>query len=263
MSPPPDNAGVATPHNTAPAHTQVWPGIREWSQGRGRTASSDTAWRLFLRRPGGVAGVIGLTLLIGIAVFSGLFWPGDPLATVAEPLLWPGQNAQYPLGTDSLGRDMAAMVAHGARTSLSVGVFAAAVGLSVGILLGSLSGYFGGWIDSIITRVTELFQSTPMFLLIVVAVALFQPSPVVISLAIGLTTWEQISRLIRAEFRQQLNSDFVTAARSSGIGTVGIITREILPNVLPSIIVMASLRWLRLSSWSRVWRFWVWVTPPP
>lgn len=217
-----------------------WPGVREWL--RPRPVQSGTAWQIFWRKPGAIAGVAILLALVATALLAGVLFPGDPQSTVTTPMLWPGQDPAYPLGSDSLGRDVAAAVAHGARTSLSVGVTAATVGVAIGILLGSLSGYFGGWVDAIITRITELFQTTPMFLLIVVLVALLQPNPLVISLAIGLTTWEQITRLIRAEFRQHLNSDFVLAARSSGFGTLRIITCEILPNVIPSIVVMISFK---------------------
>ena len=112
----------------------------------------------------------------------------------------------------------------------------------VGILLGSLAGYFGGWVDLVLLRLIEMFQATPMFLLIVVIVALFQPTEMVIALAIGCTTWETIARLVRAEFRQLLHSDFVLAARALGISDARIIWSEILPNVLPSVVVMISFR---------------------
>jgi len=227
-----------------PTTTGDWPGVREWLRKSAgiRPPHTGSAWQIFLRHPGGVAGLVILVGLIALAVFANILYPGDPLNSVADPLLWPGQNPAYPLGTDSLGRDVASAIVHGARTSLGVGVTAATVGIGVGVLLGSLAGYFGGWIDAVIMRVTELFQTTPMFLLVVVLVALMQPTATVIALAIGFTTWETITRLIRAEFRQLLQSDFVVAARSSGFSTFRIITREILPNVIPSVIVMISFK---------------------
>ncbi len=220
-----------------------WPGVREWLRRAApgnRPADAGRAWQIFLRKPGGVIGLLILVALVVLAVTASWIYPGDPLASVAQPMLWPGQSPAYPLGTDSLGRDLASAVVHGASTSLRVGGTAAFVGVSIGIILGSLSGYFGGFVDALITRITELFQTTPTFLLVVVLVALLQPNATVISLAIGLTTWQSISRLVRAEFRQLLQSDFVTAARSSGFGTFRIIVREILPNVVPSIVVMIS-----------------------
>lgn len=220
-----------------------WPGVREWLRRAtpgNRPVDAGRAWQVFLRKPSGVIGLGLLLLLAAIGVAAPWLFPGDPQSTVAEPMLWPGQNPAFPLGTDSLGRNLAAAVAYGARTSLTVGATAAFVGVTTGIVLGSLAGYFGGVVDGLITRVTELFQTTPTFLLVVVLVALLQPNATVISLAIGFTTWESISRLIRAEFRQLLQSDFVTAARSSGFGTFRLIVHEILPNVLPSVVVMIS-----------------------
>ncbi|MEM9965458.1 MAG: ABC transporter permease [Asticcacaulis sp.] len=237
---------TTVPSGVTPEGFREWPGVREWlrrKQFSGRTgAQPDTVWRNLLRKPGAVFGLAILVFLAFIAVFASVLYPGDPMNSVAQPLLSPGENAAYPLGTDSLGRDVAAAVVHGARTSLSVGVVASVIGLFVGIVLGALAGYFGGFIDLLLMRITELFQTTPMFLLIVVLVALFQPTAAMISVAIGLTTWETIARLVRAEFRQLLQSDFVVAARASGFGSFRIIVREILPNVMPSLIVMISFK---------------------
>ena len=245
---------LASPSNFAPPDPAApktggreWPGIREWLNrpigSRGLTHGGRLgALRLFFSKPGGLIGFVLLAAIVAVALCANWIYPGDPLDTVAEPFLWPGQNLAYPLGTDSLGRNVAAAVVHGSRTSLTVGFTAATVGLAVGVFLGSIAGYFGGWVDGAVMRVTELFQTTPMFLFIVVLVALLQPTAGMISLAIGLTTWEQLARLVRAEVRQLLQSDFVLAARSTGFGSAHIIVREILPNVLPSIVVMVSFK---------------------
>lgn len=225
--------------------TPAWPGVKAWLQAQsapGRRGAEPGAWRLLLRRPAGVIGLVALALPVSGALLAGWIYPGDPLHTVAAPLLLPGQDLAYPLGTDSIGRDVAAMLLHGAYTSLSVGLLATVIGLVIGTVFGSLAGYFGGWIDAVLMRVTELFQATPMFLFIVALVALLQPSATMIALAIGLTSWESLARLVRAEFRQMLQSDFVVAARSFGFGRWWIIVREILPNVMPSIIVMISFK---------------------
>ncbi|MFT4089538.1 MAG: ABC transporter permease [Asticcacaulis sp.] len=235
-------------HSLSPATQgfREWPGVREWLRRKNLQAPvggrTDTVWRNLLRKPGAAIGLGILISLSLIALFAPLLYPGDPMSSVAQPLLPPGADPAYPLGTDSLGRDVAAAVVHGARTSLSVGVVASVIGLFVGIVLGALAGYFGGIVDLVLMRITELFQTTPMFLLIVVLVALFQPTAAMIAIAIGLTTWETIARLVRAEFRQLLQSDFVVAARASGFSNLRIITREILPNVLPSLIVMISFK---------------------
>lgn len=221
-----------------------WPGIKAWRSAqtaRGGGSRSE-ALRRFLREPGGVIGAVLLTALLLTALLAGVVYPGDPLQSVAPPLLAPGQSLAFPLGADSLGRDLAAELAHGARTSLVVGGGAAAVGLLMGVVLGSIAGYFGGWVEAAVSRATEVFQATPMFLLVVVIVALLGAHATVITFAISLTSWQTIARLVRAEFRQQLQSDFVVAARAFGHSSAWIIVREILPNVLPSIIVMASFK---------------------
>ncbi|MGJ5202833.1 ABC transporter permease [Bradyrhizobium sp. HKCCYLR20261] len=194
-----------------------------------------------LRNPSVAAGGGLLSLIILAAVLAPWLYPGDPLSMVARPLLWPGQNAAFPFGTDSLGRDVAAGLFHGARVSLLIGVVATSIGVSVGILVGATAGYRGGWIDDVLVRVIELFQTVPSFILLVVLVAIAQPSILTVTWAIGLVTWPTIARLVRAEFRVLREKDFVMAARSLGFGHGRIVIREILPNALPAIIVTASV----------------------
>lgn len=223
----------------------VWPGVREWLQREAHAAASGReagTFRQVLRKPGGAIGLVALAIPVAGALLAGVAYPGDPLSAVGVPLLHPGADPNHILGTDSIGRDVMSMLMHGAFTSLSVGLFATAISLAIGIVFGALAGYFGGWIDQALMRVTELFQATPMFLFIVALVALLQPSAFMISLAIGLTSWETLARLVRAEFRQLLQSDFVLAARSLGFGRWRIIVREILPNVAPSIIAIISFK---------------------
>jgi len=197
--------------------------------------------RSFVSRPLAVAGFTVLVLIVAAALAAPYLFPGDPLDSVAQPLLWPGQDVHYPLGTDALGRDVAAEIAHGARASLTTGFAAGLIGVLLGTLLGALAGYFGGWTDDVLSRVTELFQVTPAFLLMIVIVALGSPSSQLISLAIGLTSWPTVARLVRAEFRTLKERDFVLAARSLGFSNTRIIVREILPNALPPIIVTATV----------------------
>ena len=183
-------------------------------------------------------------MLLGVATLALLapwLFPGDPLDMVGPPLLWPGQNAEFPLGTDSLGRNVMACLAHGARVSLAVGVVAAAFSLTVGLVVGALAGYFGGLTDDVLVRLTELFQTIPSFLLVVVVVAIGQPTVPVIVFAIGLASWPTIARLVRAEFRTLREADFVLAARSEGFSHLRIIAQEMLPNALPPVIVTTSV----------------------
>jgi len=176
-----------------------------------------------------------------LAVLAPHLYPGDPLDMVGAPFEWPGSDPQFWLGTDSLGRDVAAGIAHGTRVSLLIGAASAGLGLVIGTLVGAVGGYFGGFTDDVLVRLTELFQTVPSFLLVIVIVAIGRPNVVVIALAIGIASWPTVARIVRAEFRRLRRSDFVLAARSAGFSDTRIIFGEILPNALPPVIVTASV----------------------
>lgn len=199
------------------------------------------AVRALLRNPSALLGALVLVLIAMAALLSGLLFPGDPLDMVARPLLPPLQDPAFWLGSDSLGRNVAAGLAHGARVSLLVGVVAAVLSLLIGVLVGAIGGYFGGVVDDLLVRLTELVQTIPSFLLVIVIVAIGQPKVAVIVTAIGLASWPMIARLVRAEFRSLRESEFVQAARSQGFSDTRIIFQEILPNALPPVIVSVSV----------------------
>ena len=194
-----------------------------------------------LRNPSFLAGLGILLVVAGAALFAPVLYPDNPQDMVAEPTLWPGEDPLYPLGTDSLGRDMAAELVHGARVSLLVGITAAGIGLLIGTVVGALGGYFGGWLDIVLGRLTELVQTIPSFLLVIVLVAIGRPSVRTIALAIGLAAWPLVARLVRAQFRALRGAEFVMAARSLGYGPARLILGEILPNALPPVIVATSV----------------------
>ncbi len=207
-------------------------------------AAPSTRWRAlraFVRNPPAVAATLFLLLVAAIALAAPLIYPDDPLSMVARPFLWPGQNPKFPLGSDSLGRDVAAGLVWGARISLVIGIAAMALGVTVGIVVGATAGYYGGRIDDGLVRLVEIFQTTPSFLMLVVLVAIAEPRVESITVAIALVTWPTIARLVRAEFRSLREKDFVTAARGLGYGHARIIFIEILPNALPPIIVTSSV----------------------
>jgi peptide/nickel transport system permease protein len=188
-----------------------------------------------------MAGLLFLVAAGFVAIFASAIYPDDPLGMVARPFLWPGQNSAYPLGTDSLGRDVAAGLVHGSRVSLLVGISATVIGLTIGLVVGAAAGYFGGYVDNVLVRLIEIFQTMPSFILLVVLVAIAEPSVTTVTVAIGIVTWPTVARLVRAEFRSLREKDFVLAARGLGYGHVRIIVREILPSALPPIIVTASV----------------------
>lgn len=204
------------------------------------------AWRAstlgrFLANPAALAGLVLLAVIAAAALGAPWLFPHDPLDMVGTPLVWPGQDPAFPLGTDTMGRDVAAGLAHGARVSLLVGLAAAALSLTIGVSVGAAAGYFGGWADRVLVRLTELFQTIPSFLLVIVIVAIAQPSVGMIALAIGVSSWPVVARLVRAEFRSLVHAEFVQAARAQGYGHLRIVLAEILPNALPPIIVTTSV----------------------
>lgn len=205
------------------------------------SGSDNRALRAFLRNPAGVGALFFLLLVAGLSLAAPYLYPEDPLSMVARPFLWPGQNADYPLGTDSLGRDVAAGLVWGSRVSLLVGFTAMALGVSVGLAVGAVAGYFGGRVDDVLQRLVVVFQTVPSFVLLVVTVAIAQPRVGTVIAAIAIVTWPTVARLVRAEFRSLREKDFVVAARAIGASPTRIILREILPNALPPIIVTSSV----------------------
>ena len=197
--------------------------------------------RAFLHNPNALFGLVFLSIMIVVAVLAPILFPGDPLGMVAKPFLWPGQDAAYPLGSDSMGRDVLAGIFHGSRISLFVGLAATALGLTVGVLVGATAGYFGGWVDDVLMRVVEIFQTLPNFVLLVVLVAILQPSALTVTVAIAIVSWPMVARLTRAEFRAIREKDYVMAARSLGFRDARIIFKEVLPNALPPLIVTSSV----------------------
>lgn len=229
--------GTAAPPVAAPAEAAAAPA----PAAVGPTRPRHRRLRAALRNPAFVGGMLILSVVIAVALLADRLYPTDPMDMVGIPLAWPGQDPDYPLGTDSLGRDVAAGLAHGARASLLVGVAAAAIGLAIGTLVGAVGGFFGGRTDALLLRLVELFQTVPTFLLVIVIVAIGEPSIGIIALAIGLASWPTVARLVRAQFRSLRQSDYVMAARSLGYGNARIIWQEILPNALPPIVVAASV----------------------
>ncbi|MDN3712696.1 ABC transporter permease [Paracoccus cavernae] len=198
-------------------------------------------WRRFSRNRAAVLGLILFIAVVVMAILAGVIAPGDPLRRVGDPLTWPMVDPNAPLGTDQLGRDILAGIMHGARISLMIGVVATLISITIGVLIGAVAGYFGGWIDDILMRVTEAFQTIPNFVLLLALVAIFGSTIENIVIAIGVVSWTAPARMVRAEFLTLRQREFVDAARNLGVGTGSIIFREILPNALPPVVVFASV----------------------
>jgi peptide/nickel transport system permease protein len=198
-------------------------------------------WRNYSRNPAAVTGLVLLLLVVGMALSAGLVFPKDPLDLAGRPLQWPLANPRFWLGTDSSGRDIGAVIFHGARVSLLISLVATVVAITIGIVIGALSGYYGGWVDDALMRVTEACQTLPNFLLLLVLVAVFGSNITTVTLAIGVVSWPPSARLTRAEFLSLRHREFVQAGRALGMGDIRLIFREILPNALPPVIVYASV----------------------
>ena len=187
--------------------------------------------------------VTGLVILIGIAVmgFIGpLFYPTDPFDMVWMPFSPPGADG-FLLGTDYLGRDILSQIINGARVSIAIGFSAALVSCFIGVGIGSFAGFYGGWVEETLMRITEFFQVLPTLLFAMVIVALFGSSVLSITLAIGAVSWASVARITRSEFLRIKELDFVLASRSSGSNSMALIFRVILPNAAAPIIVQSAL----------------------
>lgn len=198
-------------------------------------------WRRFRRNKGAIVGLVVLTIVLCLALFAPFIDSGDPWAMVQRPFLPPFELAQSLFGTDTLGRDIGTGLVYGARVSLMIGFVSTVAALLLGVTLGAVSGYYGGWVDAALMRFTELFQTVPSFALAIVLVAIFQPSVGSIVAAIAIVSWPPVARLVRGEFLTLRQRDFVEAARLDGQSDLRIIFVELLPNAASSIVVMASL----------------------
>lgn len=199
------------------------------------------AWVMFIRNKPALLGMAILLTIIAMTLYGSFFYGGDPYDIVWAPHEPPGVTPEFPLGTDYLGRDLIAGLLTGGGPTLAVGGAAAALTMVIGVLMGALSGYFGGWVDNVLMRLTEFFQVMPALLFAMVLVTLFTPSLTMIAIAIGVVSWPQTARLTRAEFLKIKNLEYVTAARAIGAKNNRIIWRVILPNALPPLIVSATL----------------------
>ncbi len=196
--------------------------------------------RTFLRNRGAAVGLVLLALVGVLAAVAPMAFPFSPWDMQGAPFSPPGEDG-FLLGSDSLGRDVAAGIAHGAHVSLLVGAVSTVVALLFGVTLGALAGYAGGWVDDAVMRFTELFQTVPGFVLAVVIVAIFTPSLFSIVFAIAVVSWPPVARVVRAEFMSLRAREFVQAAEVLGRSRLSIVAQDILPNALGPIVVLASL----------------------
>ena len=199
------------------------------------------ALRMFLRNKAAAVGLVIFSLIVLVTIFGPGLYGTSANKMVSRPFLGPGSELAPPLGTDYLGRDILAGIIGGGRATLIVAAVAAAMTMTIGIVVGSLAGYFGGWIDALLMRFTEVFQVMPGLLFSMVVIFLLGPGTRNETLAIGLTLWPLAARLARAEFLRLREMEYVKAARAIGCGDLRIMFRTILPNAMPPLLVSATL----------------------
>ena len=202
------------------------------------------AFHRILRNPGAIVGFVMVTLLVFIAIFAPLVAPYDPieqnLALVANGCC-PGPSREHLLGVDDLGRDELSRLIYGARYSLLIGVVAVSVGLSAGLLLGAIAGYFRRT-DGLIMRVMDIMLAIPGFLMAIGIVALFgQGGLLQVMIAIGVVNIPIFTRLMRGSIIAQRDNDYVLAARAVGVPNRKILASHIVPNAISPVIVAATL----------------------
>ncbi len=219
---------------------------RASAAGELRDRSGDSQWaiatRQFRRNTLAMAGLVTVLLLYLVALLAPLIAPFDPIAQgdlVRDSYMTPG--ASHWLGTDQFARDMLSRIIYGARISLSIGFIAVAIAIVLGSLLGAVAGYIGGGLDSLLMRFTDMVMAFPRLVLLIMIIALFEPSITVIILVLGLTQWPGTARLVRGEVLSLREQEYVQAARALGFGRSRIILRHLIPNVLAPVIVAATL----------------------
>ncbi|BAS27353.1 ABC transporter permease [Limnochorda pilosa] len=211
---------------------------------KGKSLGSDARRRFFRNR----LAVLGLVITVGlilVAVFAPYVAPYDPMEQLAwqDPALsLAAPSWAHPFGTDLYGRDLFSRVIFGTRISLAIAVMAAVVTTAIGITLGSLAGYFRGWVDSLITWLINVVWSFPFLLFVLAIITIFpEASLTIVFIAIGVVSWPDIARMTRGQFLAARENEYVEAARAVGAGDFLIIFRHILPNILAPMLVQATL----------------------
>jgi peptide/nickel transport system permease protein len=199
------------------------------------------AWRRFRRHRLALIGATVLGLVVGVCVIAPLLVPESAANRVDPTLFRAPPSPAHPFGSDDVGRDILWRTIYGGRISLAIGALSIALAMSIGVVLGSVAGYYGRWTDSLIMRLTDAMLSMPSLLLLIVLTRILGASVSTIILVIGLLNWMQVTRIVRANVLSLKEQDFVLAARALGVTDRAIIFRHVLPNTLAPVVVAATL----------------------
>lgn len=199
------------------------------------------AWQRFSANRMSLIGLIAILLLVLMAIFAPLIAPYDPIEDIFRGTRGEGPSWEHPFGYDHLGRDLLSRVIFGSRVALLVGLVATGISVLMGIVIGAIAGYFGGWVDTLLSRLIDTLMAFPIIALLVVLAAVLGPSLVTTIVVIGFTGWARFARVVRADVMSLKQRDFIIAARAVGVRDWRIIWRHLLPNVMGPVIVLASL----------------------
>ncbi|MBA2667529.1 MAG: ABC transporter permease [Trueperaceae bacterium] len=189
-----------------------------------------------------LAGLVVVLLLFLMAIFAAQIAPHHPNNDIFRGMRGVGPSVEHPMGFDHLSRDLLSRVIYGTRTALIVGLLSSIISVVIGIIVGALAGYFGGWIDEVLSLLIDALMAFPLIALLIVLAAVLGPSLTTTVVVIGATVWARYARVVRAEVMSLRERDFVTAARALGALDWRIIWKHVVPNVLTSVIVLASLQ---------------------
>jgi peptide/nickel transport system permease protein len=199
-------------------------------------------WRRFLRHRLAVAGGCLVVVLLLMALAADFITPHNPLALeTSRRFISPFTNPTFVLGTDEMGRDLLSRLMYGGRISLVVGVAAMFATVVTGLVVGLISGFYGGLVDNLLMRFTDTLLSFPQVFLLLVLAAFITPTVMSIALIIGLTSWMEVARIIRAQIKYIKEQDFVVAAFALGASSKRIMFKELLPNAIAPVLVSATL----------------------
>jgi peptide/nickel transport system permease protein len=222
--------------------------LRDWlsdqnpkSRLQARAAQTWLAWLRFRRNPLAMIGLTISVLLVLTSILAPLIAPHDPIAQSLADRLQPPLTPGHVLGTDDFGRDILSRILHGSRITLYIVLLVVLTAPVAGLIIGTVAGYFGGWVDAVLMRITDIFLAFPKLILALALVAVLGPGMVNAVLAIALTSWPPYARVARAETLTVRKSDYIAATRLQGASSVRIIWGHVMPMCLPSVIVRVTL----------------------
>jgi oligopeptide transport system permease protein len=199
------------------------------------------AWRTLRRRPLFIVSSLIILLLIVIALFPGLFADEDPTHCVLQNSLG-GASSGHPFGFDLQGCDIYSRVVHGARASISVGVISTAITVLIGGTIGMIAGFYGGWLDAVLARFTDIFYAVPLLLAAITCMQAFPDKTIpVVALVLAVFGWPQVARIMRGSVLSVRSAEYVTAATALGASRTKVLLRHVLPNAIPPVIVIATV----------------------